>query len=183
MKSSSHNPLDDLIDEALASYSDAEPLRGLDERVLHRVGAAAVRRRRSSILAWVSALAVAAFVLVLALRDNAEEAPYVAQSRPPAARSVPVSSTVRIDEPQSAKPSPRRFQKPVRGVATSESLPKEPVFPAFVPLTEGENALVAFVRRDPEQALEVYNGLQSGTIQEIRIPEIVIPPLTSEEIQ
>src|SRR5689334_13663221 len=58
-----NDELDRRIDSALVGYSDAEPLAGLEERVLRRVRVASRRR----MLGWAVTLAAAAALVVTAI--------------------------------------------------------------------------------------------------------------------
>jgi hypothetical protein len=45
MKNDDRDELDDVIDGALPAYSSADPMEGLENRVLHRVQAAGAARQ------------------------------------------------------------------------------------------------------------------------------------------
>ena len=59
----SDDELNSIIDRALSSYSDVQPLAGLEERVLNRIRASESARRSFGPLRWALALS---FILVLA---------------------------------------------------------------------------------------------------------------------
>jgi hypothetical protein len=147
--------LDRLIDDALAGYSSAEPLAGLEQRVLRRVRT--VRRRHW----WGLALIPAAAVLVLALLP---------------ARHVDVAmAPPRIVEPQpigAATVMERLPQAPKRH-RTAPPNPKRESFPTVSPLTPEEQALVELARTTPEQ-------LPPPPAQELEIKPIEIAPLVPD---
>src|SRR5436305_2365987 len=99
--------LDRLIDCGLAGYSSAEPLVGLEQRVLRRVRS--VRRRRR----WGLVLIPAAAVLVLAVLPPKHSPGTAAKLVPPAIvereREPIGAATVRERLPQ-ARRSHRRVQ-------------------------------------------------------------------------
>src|SRR5579884_1652911 len=137
--------IDRLIDSALARYTDAEPLDGIEQRVLNRVLATRASRRR----AWwfgIAASAVATALLLIAVGTHTRPAPPKQVARvtaPPARQPVVVAAAA------PARPI-RHRRRPTR------RLPKERQFPSPAPLTGGEQALLAFVRRNPAQAVAVF---------------------------
>jgi len=167
--------LDRLIDRALASYSDAEPLAGLEERVLNRVRVAQAGRRR--MLAWGLAVACAASVAVVGVMIWTEQRPI--------ARKSPMDAVVGLGPrvaPREAPVTSSRMEK-VRAVRRSEQrkpLPKLEQFPAPSPMTAEESALVAFVQRDPKEAQKVFAELNKQSNDPIEIQPIQITPLQSD---
>src|SRR5436305_7129563 len=99
--------LDRLIDCGLAGYSSAEPLVGLEQRVLRRVRA--VRRRRW----WGLVLIPAAAVLVLALLP-ARHIDVAMAPAPPVVEPErePIRAATVMERLPQARRSPRRVQSP-----------------------------------------------------------------------
>jgi hypothetical protein len=148
--------LDRLIDNALAGYSSAEPLAGLEQRVLRRVRT--VRRRRW----WGLVLIPAAAVLVLALLP----ARHVDVAMAPPPRFVepePIGDATVMERSPQARRRPRRIQ-PNRN---------REYFPTPTPLTPEERVLVELARTKPEQ-------LPPPPAQELEIKPIEIAPLVPD---
>ncbi len=177
MKNDDRDELDDLIDGVLPGYSSAEPLEGLEARVLHRVQAAGAARRSP----WFCRLglaipALAALLLAgIALRmgwNSQSRATNVTQK---AAVSVPASLT-----PLQPSPAPAiQVVEPKHSVPV-RSLPKEEQFPTPVPITDEERALVAWVGRAPLEAEQAFADLRKRSAEPIEIQPIQIPPLQSD---
>jgi hypothetical protein len=163
--------LDRTIDSALAAYSDAEPLAGLEERVLYRVREAEAGRRR--VFGWAIALVAAATlvvpVVVVRAPRHTESKTYVV-GIPAIKQSVPVSAETRVAVKQRTKSHAARKRR----------LPKEEHFPAPAPMTGEERALLAFVRQNPVDAQQLLAELQKRSDEPIDIQPIQIPPLQSD---
>ena len=163
--------LDRLIDGALASYSDAEPLAGLEGRVVSRVRAVQARRR---ILAWGMGLAVAASVVVLGIVIWTEQR--LAPKRREVARVTSVAPTAAMIERAVRIPARVHAERP-------KALPKLEQFPAPEPMTAEERAFVALVTRDPTEAQQILADLRNRADAPIEIQPIQIPPLQSDGAQ
>jgi hypothetical protein len=111
-------------------------------------------------------------------------------------REAPVTKTAEVESyPASLPVAPEPEPSPVQEVAevklapvtetkpeprtVPEALPKEEYFPARTPLTAEERALVAWVRRSPAEAAQVFAELPDRGIEPIEIEPIEIPPLQS----
>jgi len=177
---------DQVLDDALAEYREAEPLAGLEERVLQRLRLQS-EQRRSLWWRW-SAIAAAAAVLVVAVwigaRDRTRHevlAPSVVQKqapiepqRPPAsaparddmvAKNIPVATTASRSTHMSA---------PVQ-LASSEAAPMPERFPSPAPLKPEERMLLALAMTHPE-----ILPVKSADDREIVVDPINIKPLSSE---
>jgi hypothetical protein len=144
--------LDRLIDSGLAAYSSAEPLAGLEQRVLQRVRT--VRRRRWWGLILVPAAAALVFALMPAKRLE------IAVTPPPPPVVQPIREPV-----QTAIVAKRASRR--RSVQSS---PKREFFPTLTPLTTEERALVQLARATPQQLLP-------PPAKELEIKPIEIAPL------
>jgi hypothetical protein len=166
MKNENEMRLDDLLDSALAQYGAAEPLHGLEDRVLGRLNGAGARR------AWwmwggVATAVAAAIVVVVLLARPAEQKPAPTAG----AQSIPqqnVGSQSAVKQ-QSAAPVPIRKQPSVvpnantsaslrpraqgqpklRPETAANALPRRDVFPTPMPPTEQERLLARYVRVTP----------------------------------
>jgi hypothetical protein len=166
--------LDRVIDGALARYSGAEPLAGLEERVLNRVRVVETGRRWR--LAWAFALVAAVVVVAVVMRTP----------RQPVLKS---NGLARVIAPAPVRPAPAVekervvAKRPVRAKARRQRvLPKQEQFPAPAPMTAEERALVAFVGQHPAEARQVFAELQKSD-EPIEIQPIQIPPLRSDGAQ
>ncbi len=151
------NELDRILDGALAGYSDATPLAGLEQRVLNRIGSG--KRNRRWLRCFQVAGAMAAILLLgfvaLSLRTR-PETPFPIATAPPQRALAPA-------------PIPRRI--PAR-----RNLDRRPdKFPSPAPLTTEERTLLALIRSAPETI-----KMASAAIE---IPPIQIPPLQSDGSQ
>jgi hypothetical protein len=170
----SNDELDRTIDSALAGYSNAEPLAGLEERVLYRVRGAEAGRRR--VLGWAGVIAIAVSVgmavIVVRAPRHLESKTYTV-GIPALTRPVPAVETPRVATKQRAKPH-RLRPRPV---------PKQEPFPAALPITTEERALLTFVGQHPADAQHLFADLQKRSAEPIEIQRIQIPPLQSDGAQ
>ena len=158
-----HDDLDDLIDGALSTYSSAEPLSGLEQRVLNGVRAAERSRKRRW---WWAALALAApaVAAILFLTPARKPTPVpVAVTTPPRAHVEPAG-------PAEPRPAPavrtRRTGRP-------RVLPRKPTFPTPSPLTREERLLVELAASRPQL-------LMARPMDEIEIKPLEIAPLITD---
>src|SRR5690242_2465936 len=166
-----NDELDRRIDNALAGYSGAEPLAGIEERVLRRVRTASRRR----VFGWAAAIAVAAalVVTVSVVRTPRVVRPTYRVEIPAVMRPAPVVEKARVVTARRARTRARR----------ARPLPKLEQFPAPTPLTAEESALIAFVKHRPAEAQQVFAELQKRVDEPIEIQPIQIPPLESDGAQ
>jgi hypothetical protein len=152
--------IDQVLAEALARYSNAEPLAGLEDRVLCRVrtGGAQPPRWRWR---WVCAVAAgAALGAILWMRTTPDHLRMPRTTpRPPEIARAPEAT------PTAKQPAPRA------------RTPKRRQFPTPAPLTRDERALLAYVRIAPNEARDLHRRID----EPIRIDEIKIGPLQTED--
>jgi len=197
MRNDPRDELDKLIDGALSGYSSAEPMEGLEERVLQRVHAAGAARRGPWLRRCgfaIPALA-ALFVAAIVLRTSWKPVPHTASTT----RSHPARTIVALKPPSpAARESPALVARVSRAKPRnrtrqehrlpSRALPKLQYFPTPEPMTKEERALVAWVARNPAEAREVFADLRRRveepvTIQPIAVPKLTEEPVTIEPIQ
>jgi hypothetical protein len=163
--------LDKLIDGALATYSNAEPLAGLEQRVLDRVRIAEASRRRR--WRWAAILAtpvVAASLLVIfAPKPKPAPGPVAVVATPPAPAPPAVATSTPVQT------AARRIVKPRRRAPAPE-LPKRNLFPTPSAPTVEERLLVELARSSPELLL-------ARPVDEIEIKPIQIAPLRIDGAQ
>ena len=161
---------DELLDKALAQYSNVEPLAGLEQRLLQRVRAEG-SPRRAAYGRWASGLAVAALLLATAIWWG----------RPPVLSVELLQSQLRARVAPAppialAASAPRER---VRSVPHRRPMPD--VFPTPARATPEERALLALATTAPDQALEALLDLQRRSAEPIHIEEIKIEPLRSPD--
>ena len=189
MKNDDRDELDDMIDGALAGYSSADPMEGLEDRVLHRVHQAGAARRRPWPYRLGLALPTLAAMLVAAITFRMGWNP---QSR--ATNTTRSVAVLRLPSPTTKpqlRPAPAlRAAKPKRSgrtrqehIVPASSLPKEEFFPSPVPITNEERALAAWVGRAPLEAQQAFAALRKQVDGPIAILPIQIPPLQSDGAQ
>lgn len=139
--------LDDILDCSLAQYSNAEPLTGLEDRILQRIRTEAVVRGGANRIVWaaVAVLCTAAlFVLAMAIHLNRKTNPEqarVANDGKTATRAAAAASErpVLLAGRLAGSNERRKIRRAVR------TLPKQMDFPARTGMTAEEKALVRFV--------------------------------------
>jgi hypothetical protein len=165
-----NDEFDNILDEALAEYREAEPLAGLEGRVLRRL-AEPVQRRRAW-WGWSFAAGLPMALLALATWFELRDPPY--QPLP----TYQASTEQRSPSPQTgrehadfrnAKPPaypegfpPGTLTQPRRASSRTASpggahRGRRSQFPSPVPLTSEERALLALANTDPE-ALQTLPG-------------------------
>ena len=145
--------LDEWIDGALAGYSAAQPLAGIEERVLYRV------RRRARIVRWAWTTPALASLLLAAV--------IVVRTTPVEQQSLNLSPPITPSAPPLIRIMPLRPAKRFR-VAAPKSL------------THEERALLAFAERDPAAALQAFDELQKKSTEPLEIQAIEVQPLQSD---
>lgn len=143
------------LDAVLREYSNPEPRRGIEQRVLWRVQGTPVRRPWW----WAGWMLAATALVAVALLTNRPQAPIRLDARLPAA-SIPPSTNAA----GSRMSTVRRRLPNVRKLSPPE------------PLTPEERALLRFVQSQPEQAREVLS-------QTAQIEPLTIEPLRIEKLQ
>ena len=181
-----HDELDQMLDDALAEYREAEPLAGLEDRVLMRVKSQAERARRpwwqwNAIAAAAAVLAIAAWIGFGGRARHEAPAP-VAQKQVLPAESYPRAKDTRIaKEPSTdksvaaAKIVPSRIARAsAPAQATTQSATVRDHFPSPAPLKPEERMLLALAQTHPEFLGELS---RDDDDQEISIAPIHIKPL------
>jgi len=184
-----NDEFDNILADALAEYRDAEPLSGLEGRVLRRMQDGPMQRR--AWWGWSLAAGLAMALLAIAawfeLRDPpyrplptyqaSTEQPAVAQPSPNLrTEKDPIAAErVRPDYPEAFLPDTlkqkrRASSKPIPAPAVSS---RGEQFPAPAPLTSEERALLALAHTYPE-ALRTL----PGSDKDLAIAPITIQPLT-----
>lgn len=183
----SDDQLDRILDHALSEYRDAEPLTGMEDRILRRLAAQPEpsSRRWAWILATAAALAVLVFALWLGLRERPQQqtvASKVTQTAEHATTSSAHSETPVVPSAQShpvaaTRAASRRLKSPVMPQVAKAAAAKPALkqFPAPAPMTSEEHALLALARTHPDALLA-----QPDDADKLNIAPIEIKPLAPE---
>jgi hypothetical protein len=177
---------DDLLHEALSEYRDAEPLTGIESRLLERLQ----NRDRAYTRPWLRWSYAAAALAVLVLMIWIGMARRVAKPAT-TAREFAAQSNVAPQEPQSAATADNPTivsentragsgppKRTTRIPATLKHGNKEiaAAFPVPVPLTDQEQTFLAALNRHPE-ALRLTPGSDTAPV----IAQIEIKPLSNTD--
>ncbi len=193
--------LDKLLQEGLESYCDAEPLAGLEERVLRHV-----RDKRTVIrwtwFGWAAATACASLLLAV-IFGNFGGWPLdsrLTKGVHSTTADGPLSSELRVDRGSAAEKTAPHISNEVaanvpqrqavhahggRGLVSlkrktrREELPKLEVFPTPHPLSPEERALVEFVNQHPTEAAQLVDAERRSS-EPIQIAAIHIEPLNTD---
>lgn len=134
--------LDSLLDASLRRVAAAEPLAGLDDRILARLRSAPPPRPwRLGVLAGAALAAVAIFLAVV-LPPRA-----VAPARTP---PMIVTTAALPAPPLRTMPLPRPARPRIIAAARAPE-PRPVVFPAPYPLSAQEKLLLAYIRQTPPE--------------------------------
>lgn len=169
--------LDEVLDDALASYCEAPETEGLERRTLARVTERARRTHRTSHFAMIiGAAMVAAMVCLLwlgapntALQTRPASTAMLAMRKieaPPRIEKIPVPEPA---APVAIAAKPRRVRK-------EAAEPKLAQFPTPVPLTSEERALIQLVTSHAKDVPRELPYL-GGPVKPIRITAVEIKPL------
>ena len=186
------NEFDRVLDDALAEYRAAEPLAGMEHRVLQRVRMQAERRkawlRCSAFAACAATLAVAAWI-GLHSRGRPEIVP--AQPTTAQQQKPPVGLQPSNENTHAANrgPAPRRVLIAKAMLSRRPNIPGQPAparteqapigqqFPSPTPLSSQERALLALAQSHPEVLRRLPSNQDD---REIAIAPINIQPLVSK---
>jgi len=163
-----HDQFDELLDQALSEYRNAEPLAGLEDRVLHRLHSQTVQRRRPR---WIwGAIATCAALVLIGVWIGVEHS--TTPHLPTAGKHGPPTGEGGVEHPREARVGTRGSKElahvtksptpPKAGgvghpapalVARTETSASNPAensqFPTPAPLTEEEHALLAMLHSNP----------------------------------
>jgi hypothetical protein len=161
-----NDELDRILDGALAHYSGAEPLAGLEQRILNRVRAenAAPRAGRVRFARWAVAVGVAVAAVWL-----------VGQASRPVPRQIRARAAVAGFTEKKGQDS-GQARRPVLLVRKKSGQARRPVL-----LSREERALLELAAQAPDQAREAMRDLQRQSTEPIQIAEIRIEPLRSDD--
>ena len=174
--------VDEVLDKALAGYSQAEPRMGLEGRVLARLEEEKAAPARAGWWRWAWAPAAAALLIAGGL--------YLSRPRtqPPAAANVPVKVAPAVTPAVTPPPAPvaqavvgkkPRIGRAPQAASATLAEARQSRFPAPQPLTEQDRLLLAYVRRQPQAAAEQAQA-SARPLAEMKIEPLVISPMGPE---
>jgi hypothetical protein len=179
-----NDEFDKILDEALIEYRGAEPLSGLEDRVLRRLQDR--RRNRGAWLTWslATALAIALFAVIawfLPKKHGPEQAEQPSSTQ---WTSASMPENIAAEPPKHIGDLPRKVHRERHSVVTVNSNPIAAVrtgsvireqFPSPAPLSSDERVFLRLARTDP-QVLQTLPQRDA----EIAIAPIEIKPLAEE---
>lgn len=170
MESNDRDKLESILDDALPGYSAADPLAGIEKRVLQRIGMTEATRRGSRILGWAAAFPILISMWVLAIAVWLPHPTQPAHTgsgppRPAPAQPIPAAMTL-IRRPRSIGQLSSR--RPVRPPGPLQN---------DTPVTVEERALLTLLSRDPVETAQAFAELRKRSDQPVDIQEIQIEPL------
>ena len=178
-----HDQFDELVDHALSEYRDAEPLSGLEDRVLRGLESPqkqhSASRQFMRLGAFATGAALLLFATLLVIRSHQPQVRREqAASTSPAPAAVHPSATPVKNSPVATarRPELQTSMRPKSSDVQSLATIPSPVqaFPTPVRMTNEEHALVAVATAHPDV-------LQASVREDelITIAPVVIKPLAS----
>ena len=170
-----HNDeLDNILDQALSEYRDAEPLAGFESRLLHRMQTQPLRQSWPH---WIAA-AIAAMVVVavsLVVWKHSATPPTTTLIQESASVTQPAKTAGGAKSAESRSLAENRRTRIVQRVPARSAdrksgatgSPELAEFPAPSPLSPEEHALLALARAHPDALLN----------QPDATPDVTIPPI------
>lgn len=159
--------LDRLLEEGIQSYIAAEPLAGLEQRVLARTR---IQPKRNRTVATLTAAVACAGTVILAIAFHTSRDPAPVSSV--AAVHIAASHPITASSPKPVLVSQRRRSR--------YRLPKQAQFPTPQPVTPEEHLLLALIAAHPDQTAEAFASLRTQS-DPIEIKPIEIKPLGQAE--
>jgi hypothetical protein len=178
------NQFDSVLNEALREYREAEPLAGIEDRVLRRVQN---HIERSPALGWRWRVALAMITILITLgirkaQPHQPSPPQVVQQRTPVSGAPPVTRDARSNESRVApehtmqsRASKEQARQRLK-LANTTRPPVQAEFPLPTPLDSQERALLALAQTNPD----ALRPLLDDDTKDALAP-IIIPPLAKSD--
>ncbi len=171
--------LEQILNQGIRTYeASVEPLAGLEGRIVSRVAAAKRPSQKVSRLPWAifaSAFALGAVFWLVAQPQETRQPPM----EPPKIAGRIAQPEARLAPAASRLAAIRTIRKRSHWQPPS---PKLRVFPTPLPLTAGEQSLLAFARQNPQAFAQAVNGFEKQS-KPLEIESLAIPPLNTNEEQ
>jgi hypothetical protein len=178
------NHFDEWIDHALSVYSAAEPVHGLEERVLRRIDGDRGWRTKPW-RGWLRFAVPAAAVLVIVFvgadvwQKPMPQPPNTVQLLETGHAAAPASSAPRRREQVAPRPRVAAIVPVARRLSThAETLARKQVFPTPTPMTKEEEVLASWAIAAPMEVSQAFVALRERSEQPVVIQPIRIQPLT-----
>ena len=191
------NPFNELLDHALSEYRDAEPLAGMEDRVLKRLQSQSAERHWAWWM-WGAVATFAALVLVGVWIGISNRTRPSSSTQPTQAReqTAPPSGTTTSPSLQShgvaiQSATQRASVKPteLKNAATVIARAETPIqsgtmasqFPTPAPLTAEEHALLAMLHANPDALPKPRENSDDTTIAPLEIKPLAGSAAPTEE--
>jgi hypothetical protein len=173
--------VDEILDQALANYSQAEPRMGLEGRVLARLEEEKTAGARAWWWKWAWAPVAAALLIAggLYLARPKTGTPSTVAVRPTPPVTIPAPATQPPVAQVAAQVKPRVGRTPQPRPALAFAAAKQPQFPAPQALGEQERLLLAYVRLQPQAAAQQAKAA-GEPLADIKIQPLDIPPVNPD---
>ncbi|HVP53432.1 MAG TPA: hypothetical protein VMU45_00425 [Candidatus Eisenbacteria bacterium] len=176
-----HDEFDDILDRALSEYRDAEPLAGIESRILARIDGREITPRKLG-LRWAIALASAAAVALAVWLGVARHTPQTAApsvtatARPvPSASAQPPAVAVAVSAAHGGKTPKSARQTASAAAPSAQSAQAVPaVFPLPTPLTVEERAFMTALQSAPRAEYTASDADSAITIARIEIKPLQV---------
>ena len=186
MPAEERDELDRILNQALSAYP-AEPLLGIEARVLRRVRSVGRATQRTGWASsfWGRALATGVVVALVAAGVFWGRNGLLEKTAIPNHRTVEPPANVAKAAAETAPPSTGNREElevegTIRGRVRRSALPKLDVFPTPSPLTLGELALVRATKAVPLEATARPEQVYPFPLEPIQIQALEIKPLAAD---
>lgn len=170
---------DAILEAALKSYTNAEPLAGLEERILNRViTSAPIRRRNLATMLLVAGMGLVAVCVLLVVVGQRNTPPTTPKDRPvQTAENTPAIAGIREPVPAITR---QEFRRPIQHARKPEveALRRELNVMAKAPTAE-ECALLRFVDQNPQDAAVIFASFEKEAAP-LEFRPLEIKPLESD---
>jgi hypothetical protein len=156
--------LDRLLDDGIRTYVAADPLVGLEQRILTRTRSAPQPNYAPAV--WAAAAFTLSVIIVLLFYPSSA----------PRSGALTLKTSAVASEKAPAMSQVRTYQRVRHRRRTGQGLPKRAVFPIPQPVTTEEHLLLALIEAHPEQTAQAFDRLRKSSAP-IEIKPIEIKPL------
>lgn len=170
---------DAILDAALKSYADSDPLAGLEERILNRViTSEPIRRRNLTTTLLVAVMGLVAVCVLLVIVGQRNTPPTTPKDRPmQTAENTPAVADIQEPVPAITR---REFRRPIQRARKPEvDAPRRGLTVMARTPTAEERALLRFVEQNPQEATAIFASFEKDAAP-LEIRPLEIKPLESD---